>query len=49
MSNHMFANINNKNTFYSDNNRCAQRFIQFTDKQLKLKVKIEDGFIYIMS
>ena len=34
-------------SFYSDNKGCAQRFIEFTDENLKPKVQIEDEFIYI--
>ena len=35
--------------FFSDNKGCAQRFIEFTDENLKPKVQIEDEFIYIMN
>ena len=37
------------NAHYFDNTLCAQRFIDCTDKKLKLKVKIEDGFNHIMN
>ena len=39
ISNHIFVYINYLDTFYSDTKWCAQRFIKFTDKNLKLKVQ----------
>ena len=48
-SNHIFVHFNHYDTFYSDNKGCAQRFINFTDENLKRKVQIEDEFIYIMN
>ena len=48
-SNHIFVHFNHYDTFYSDNKACAQRFIKFTDENLKRKVQIEDEFIYIMN
>ena len=41
-----FVHFKRKDTFYSDNKWCAQRFIEFTDEQLEPKVQIEDGFIF---
>ena len=49
ISNHIFVYINHKDTCNSDNKWCAQRIIEFTDEKLKLKVQIEDGFIYSMN
>ena len=47
-SNHIFVHFNHYDTFYG-NKGCAQRFIKFTDENLKPKVQIEDEFIYIMN
>ena len=41
--------FNHYDTFYSNNKGCAQKFIMFTDENLKPKVQIEDEFIYIMN
>ena len=51
ISDHIFVYINQCNKFYSGNLRRAQRFIELiiTDEKMKLKVQIEDGFIYIMN
>ena len=46
---HMFVYFNYYDTFLSDNKGCAQRFIEFTDENLKSKVQIEDEFIFIMN
>ena len=45
-SNHIVVHFNH---YDSDNKGCAQRFIEFTDENLKPKVQIEDEFIYIMN
>ena len=38
ISNHIFVYINHKDTFYSDNKWCAQRFIKFMDENSNLIV-----------
>ena len=47
--NHIFVYFNHYDTFNSDINGCAQRFIEFKDENLKPKIQIEDEFIYIMN
>ena len=47
ISNHIFINIKHKDTFYSDNKWCVERFNEFADE--KLKVQIENRFIYSMN
>ena len=49
LSNHIVVCINCKDMLYSFNKLCAQRFIEFTDKNLKPKVKLAYRFIYIMN
>ena len=46
---HIVLHFNHYDTFYLDNKGCTQRFIEFTDENLKPKVQIEDKFIYIMN
>ena len=49
ISNYICVYIDHYDSFYYENKGCAQRFIDFLDEKLKLRVQIEGGLIYIMN